>query len=113
VVSTGGQYWTQLVLLQLDVAPLSARKRYTVCPFESTRTWPTFVVPTLIAVPDATGGTGEGLAATTGAALGEAGVEPYRPDPPPVPDEQAAAMNPAATRPLVRTSFECMSVLLL
>jgi hypothetical protein len=30
----------------------------------------------LIAVPDATGGAGEGLAATTGAALGEAGVEP-------------------------------------
>src|SRR5947209_534933 len=55
VVRTGGQYCTQLGLLQLDTVPLSARNRYTVRPLGSIRTSPSFVLPTAIAVPAAAG----------------------------------------------------------
>lgn len=67
MVRTGGQYCTQLALLQLDAVALSARKRYRVSPLESTRTCPNFVLPTLILVPI---GAGDGLGATIGATLG-------------------------------------------
>jgi hypothetical protein len=56
--------------LQLDAVPLSARKRYTVSPLGSTRTCPSFELPTLIAVPVAAGGAGGRLGTATGTAPG-------------------------------------------
>ena len=60
--------------MQLEVAPESATNRYTVRPFESTRIWPSRLLPTWISVPVAAGetATGEALGAGDGCALGAA-----------------------------------------
>ena len=114
MVRTGGHAWTQAALLQFEVEPESARKRYTVLPFESKRTRPSRVLATARVVLV---GWALGLAvgdAATGATLGEVlgdrlgdrlGEDAYG-----VPAPQAVASNAAAARPPVRTIFERMVV---
>ena len=60
--------------MQLDVAPESAKNRYTVRPLESTRIWPSRLLPTWISVPVAAGetATGDALGPVDGCALGAA-----------------------------------------
>jgi len=110
LVRTGGQAWTQAALLQFEVEPESARKRYTVLPFESTRTRPSRVVATARVVPV---GWALGLAvgdAATGAAPGEVLGDGLGKDAYGVPAPQAVASNAAAASPPMRTIFERMVV---
>jgi hypothetical protein len=118
LVRTGGQYRTHAELLQLEVVPRSARKRYTVRPLESTSTSPSRVIPTLMVVPVATGvgpGVGDGTGATVGVGLGEAvgaalgaavGAFEYVPAVEVVP--HAAAISAAATRAPKKTCLGCI-----
>ena len=111
MVRTGGQAWTQPALLQFEVEPESARKRYTVLPFESTRTRPSRVVGATARVVPV--GWALGLAvgdAETGAALGDVLGDALGKDAYGVPAPHAVASNAAAARPPMRTIFERMVV---
>src|SRR5437879_13892012 len=55
LVRKGGQFCTQLALLQVDAVPESATNRYRVLPLESTRIDPSLLLPTAIAAPAACG----------------------------------------------------------